>query len=296
MHYEMHRKSSDIYFDLFIKIILSFILILVLYPLIYVLSASVSDPLLVIQGKVILWPVGINLDAYKRVFNNANIVVGYKNTLIYTFLGTAINLIMTTAGAYPLSRRDFKGRNFLTFFFSFTMFFSGGMIPTYLLIKRLGMINTIWALVIPPAVSVWNMVIMRTFFSESVPWELQEAAWLDGCSNIGILTRIVLPLSKPVIAVMIMFYAVSHWNSYFSALIYISDRNKYPLTLILREILIQSQMTDMGSDDLDVLKQILMTESLKYSVMMVASIPVLMLYPIAQKYFVKGMMVGALKG
>ncbi len=296
MHYEMHRKSSDIYFDLFIKIILSFILILVLYPLIYVLSASVSDPLLVIQGKVILWSVGINLDAYKRVFNNANIVVGYKNTLIYTFLGTAINLIMTTAGAYPLSRRDFKGRNFLTFFFSFTMFFSGGMIPTYLLIKRLGMINTIWALVIPPAVSVWNMVIMRTFFSESVPWELQEAAWLDGCSNIGILTRIVLPLSKPVIAVMIMFYAVSHWNSYFSALIYISDRNKYPLTLILREILIQSQMTDMGSDDLDVLKQILMTESLKYSVMMVASIPVLMLYPIAQKYFVKGMMVGALKG
>jgi putative aldouronate transport system permease protein len=204
---------------------------------------------------------------------------------------------MTIAAAYPLSRRDFVGRGVLTVFMVFTMFFSGGLIPTFILVRDLGMYNSMWALILPSAVSVWNVSIMRTFFQTSVPFEIQEAAMIDGCSNIGILVRIVLPLSLPIILVMIMFYSVSHWNSFFSALIYLTDRAKYPLQVILREILIQDHMGEMiDTFDEGIIRQMLLAEGLKYAVVVVANLPVLMIYPFIQKYFIKGMTLGGLKG
>ena len=234
---------------------------------------------------------------YKRVFANNDIMLGYKNTVFYTLTGIAVNLAMTVAGAYPLSRKDFYGRNFLMLLFTFTMFFSGGLIPTYLVIQRLNLINNFWVMIIPGAVSVYNMIIMRTFFQSTIPGELQEAAFIDGCSNIRILLKIVLPLSMPIIAVMVIFYGVAHWNAFFSALIYISDRTKYPLQLILREILIQNQMQEMMNQDTESLaQQQIMAEGIKYAVVIVASLPVLILYPFLQRYFVKGVMVGAIKG
>jgi len=243
------------------------------------------------------------VEAYKKVFSHKDIMMGYKNTIIYTMIGTAINLIMTILAAYPLSRKDFYGRGWITAIFAFTMFFSGGLIPTYLVVKNLGMIDTIWALIIPTAVSTYNIVIMRTYFSTSIPYELQEAALIDGCSNTKILLKIMLPLATPIIAVMVLFYAVGHWNAYFNAIIYLTDRNKFPLQLILREILIQNQTEKLlqssgaaGVDIESVARQQMLAESLKYAVIVVASVPMLILYPILQKYFVKGIMLGALKG
>lgn len=280
-----------------IYILLSIILLLVLYPLIFVISASISDPLTVSRGEMWLFPKDLTFIGYELVFANKEIWTGYANTLLYTFVGTAINLVMTIFAAYPLSRKDFAGRNVITAYIVFTMFFSGGLIPTYLLVKNLGMINTMWALIIPGAVSVWNIIIMRTFFQTSIPNEIQESASIDGCSNMQTLWRIVLPLSMPIIAVMILFYSVGHWNSYFNALIYLNDRDKYPLQLFLREILIKSQVDQMaGSLDLSVQKHLMEAEAIKYAIVIVANLPVLLLYPFLQKYFVKGMMIGALKG
>lgn len=216
---------------------------------------------------------------------------------MYTVIGTALNVVMTIAAAYPLSRQDFKGRNAFTVLIVFTMFFSGGMIPTYLLIKDLGLLDSFWVMILPTAVSVWNILIMRTFFQSSIPKELQEAAFLDGCSNLKLLVRIILPLSGPVLAVMVLFYAVGHWNSYFNALIYLSDRDKYPLQLFLREILIQDQMqnmVDLGSDTYS--KSLMEVEAIKYAAVMVTNLPMLILYPFLQKYFIKGVMIGAIKG
>jgi putative aldouronate transport system permease protein len=277
--------------------LLMLILVVVLYPLIFVVSASFSDPTAVIKGEVWLWPKNVSLIGYERVFANKEILTGYINTIVYTVVGTAVNLAMTIAAAYPLSRKDFVGRNVITAFIVFTMFFSGGLIPTYLLVKKLGMINTMWALIIPGAVSVMNIIIMRTFFQTSVPAEVQESAAIDGCSNIQTLVRIVLPLSLPIIAVMILFYAVGHWNAYFNALIYLTDRGKYPLQLFLREILIKAEMDQMTSSmDLSVQKHLMEAEAIKYAIVIVANLPVLLLYPFLQKYFVKGMLIGAIKG
>jgi putative aldouronate transport system permease protein len=209
---------------------------------------------------------------------------------------------MTILAAYPLSRKDLKGRGIIMAFLAFTMFFGGGLIPTYLVVKRLQMTNTIWALLIPSAISTYNVVIMRTYFSTSIPYELQEAALIDGCSNTKILLKIILPLSTPIIAVMVLFYAVGHWNAYFNAIIYLTDRDKFPLQLIIREILIQNQTEKLmqsgtaGVDIESIVRQQMVAESLKYAVIVVASLPMLILYPILQKYFVKGIMLGALKG
>ncbi|PYI56964.1 carbohydrate ABC transporter permease [Paenibacillus flagellatus] len=277
--------------------LLSLILVAVLYPLVFVVSASFSDPAAVMRGEVWLLPKDLSLIGYERVFANKEILSGYINTIIYTVVGTAVNLAMTIAAAYPLSRKDFMGRNVITAFIVFTMFFSGGLIPTYLLVKKLGMINSMWALIIPGAVSVMNIIIMRTFFQASVPTEVQESAEMDGCTNIQTLVRIVLPLSMPIIAVMILFYAVGHWNAYFNALIYLSDRDKYPLQLFLREILIKSEMDQMTSSmDLSVQKHLMEAEAIKYAIVIVSNLPVLLLYPFLQKYFVKGMLIGAIKG
>jgi putative aldouronate transport system permease protein len=267
----------------------------VIYPLVYVLSASVSNPEYVVTGRMWLFPVDFTWDGYDKVFHNRDILTGYGNTILYTLVGTAINLVMTVLAAYPLSRRDFAGRGIITALIVFTMFFSGGLIPTYLLIKKLHMINTMWALVVPGAVSVWNIIIMRTFFQTGIPNEIQESAAIDGCNNRQLLIRIVLPLSMPIIAVMILFYSVGHWNAYFSALIYLNDRAKYPLQLILREILVKEEMSEMQQASFTV-KNILEKETIKYAAVIVANLPILMLYPFLQKYFVKGVLVGAIKG
>jgi putative aldouronate transport system permease protein len=288
---------GDRWFDTANIALLSLVLVIVLYPIIYVVSASLSNPTLVLQGQVWLLPKELSLEAYRRVFENADIMIGYRNTILYTVVGTFVNIVMTTAGAYPLSRRDFYGRNAIMAFFVFTMFFSGGIIPTYLVIKSLGIINTFWVMILPGAVSVFNLIIMRTFFQNTIPLELQESAFMDGSTNTRILVSIVLPLSMPIIAVLILYYAVGHWNAFFNALIYLSDRNQYPLQLFLREILIQNQMEEMMSGDTQsMVEQQNLAEGLKYAIIVVSSLPVLILYPALQKYFEKGIMIGAIKG
>ncbi|MCS7460334.1 carbohydrate ABC transporter permease [Paenibacillus doosanensis] len=293
----MLESRSDRWVNALIHTLLIVVSLAVLYPLFFVLIASFSSPEAVIRGEVWLWPKGVTLVGYERILQNKEILSGYMNTISYTVVGTAINLIMTVAAAYPLSRKEFYGRHVFTALILFTMFFSGGMVPTYLLIKKLGMLNTYWAMVIPSALSVWNIVIMRTFFQSSIPGEIHEAASIDGCSNMQTLVRIVLPLSVPILAVMVLFYSVGHWNAYFNALIYLTDRAKYPLQLILREILVQGQMQEMVdvSDD-SLARSIMDAEAIKFAAVMVANLPVLLLYPFLQKYFVKGVMVGALKG
>lgn len=293
----MDNSRGDRVFDAINTLLLVLITVIVLYPLVFVLSASISDPSAVARGQLWLLPKGINFVGYERVFQNKEILTGYMNTIVYTLVGTVINLVLTICAAYPLSRPDFRGRNVITAIIVFTIFFSGGLIPSYLLVKNLGMLNSIWALMIPNAISVYNVIIMRTFFQSSIPQEIQEAASIDGCNNFRILLRVVLPLSMPIIAVMILFYAVGHWNAFFNALIYLSDRAKYPLQLILREILIQGQMAamiDMADDSLA--KKLMEVEVIKYAVVVIANLPVLLLYPLLQKYFVKGVMIGALKG
>lgn len=293
----MQNTPSDKMFDLFNYLFLILIALLVLYPLMFVVSASFSNPTYILSGELWLLPKGFNLDAYKKVFENHEIIIGFINTLKYTIFGTLINVIMTILAAYPLSRKDFKGRNFLMGTFVFTMFFSGGLIPTYLLIRDLGMLDTFWVMVLPNAVAIWNIIIMRTFFQTTIPHELQESAMIDGCGNVRILLRIVLPLSMPVIAVMVLFYAVGHWNSYFNALIYLQDKDNFPLQLILREILIQGQSDEMvKGTDVTFLKQQISVEGLKYAVLIVANLPMLILYPFLQRYFVKGIMIGSIKG
>ncbi|AWP30819.1 carbohydrate ABC transporter permease [Paenibacillus sp. Cedars] len=291
------ESRGDRIFNIINYTILILVTIIVMYPLVFVLSASFSDPQTVLRGEMLLWPKGVNLNSYVKIFQNKDIISGFTNTLVYTSLGTFINLAMTILAAYPLSRKDFVGRNAIMALLVFTMFFSGGLIPTYLLIKNLGMLNTLWVMIIPNAVSIWNIIIMRTFFQQSIPGELQEAATIDGCSNIKILTRIILPLSMPIIAVTILFYAVGHWNAFFNALLYLSDKDKFPLQLILREILIQGQTNDMVKMSTEsAIKQQREVEGIKYAVLVVANIPVLALYPFLQRYFVKGVMIGAIKG
>lgn len=293
----VNQSLGDKLFGWVVYALLALICVIVLYPLIFVLVASFSSPGAVMRGEVWLWPKDMTWIGYKKIFQNAEILTGYANTLLYTVIGTAINLLLSIAAAYPLSRKDLYGRNVISGMMVLTMFFSGGMVPTYLLIKDLGMLNSMWALILPGAISVYNGLIMRTFFQNGIPQEMQEAAAMDGCSNIGTLVRIVLPLSMPIIAVMILFYSVGHWNAYFSALMYLTDREKYPLQLILREILIQGQMQEMqGVGDNVLAETVMQSEAIKYAVVIVANLPVLLLYPFLQKYFAKGVMIGAVKG
>ena len=292
----MKESRGDRAFTVFNYIFLTIVALVVLYPLLFVLSASLSNPEYVLSGEMWLWPKEFTVDAYEKVFQNQDIINGFINTLKYTFFGTLLNIVMTICAAYPLSRRELKGKGFIMAFMVFTMFFSGGLIPTYLLIQDLGMINTFWVMIIPNAVAVWNIIIMRTFF-QTIPHELEESATIDGAGHFRILWSIVLPLSMPVMAVMVLFYAVGHWNSYFQALIYLQDQSKFPLQLILRQILIQGQADDMiKATSESFLAQKLSVEGLKYAVLIVANLPMLMLYPFLQKYFVKGVMIGSLKG
>jgi len=272
----------------------------VLYPLIYIVSASVSDPMHVNNGEMWLIPKGMTFEGYERVFRNMDIWTGYRNTIFYTVAGTIINLALTIPCAYALSRKDLVGRNVITGIFIFTMFFGGGLIPFYLLIKDLGMLNTVWAMLLPGSVSVWNVIIARTFFQSTIPRELEEAAEIDGCSNFKLFVRIILPLSAPIIAVMGLFYGVGHWNSYFNALIFLSDRGTFPLQLILREILIINQMSDSamigGAQAEAQAEQARIAEIVKYAVIIVSTLPVIAAYPFLQRFFVKGVMIGSVKG
>ncbi|MCQ6559275.1 carbohydrate ABC transporter permease [Paenibacillus mendelii] len=278
-------------------------LVLVLYPLLYIVSASISSPQYVNTGEMWLFPKGFTLDGYKLVFDNPKIWNGYMNTVIYTVLGTLLNLVVTLPAAYALSRSDFVGRNLFMGMFLVTMFFNGGLIPSYLLIKNLGLINTMGALILPVAASVWNIIVARTFFHSTIPKELQEAAHIDGSTNMNLFIRIVLPLSMPIIAVMALFYGVSHWNSYFPALIYLNDESKYPLQMVLRQILVLQEMSAettgaaISGDIAEAMNNKAEIASLvKYAVIIVSTLPIVILYPFLQRYFVQGVMIGSVKG
>ncbi|CAI6086545.1 carbohydrate ABC transporter permease [Cohnella sp. JJ-181] len=290
-------SAGDRLFDIAVYAILTMAALATLYPLLYILSASFSDPMAIVKGKLWLWPQRVTLDSYREVFGNADIWTGYRNSLIYLVVGTTINIVMTTMGAYALSRKDLVGRHALSLIFTFTLIFNGGLVPTYLTYKNmLGLYDNLWAMVIPSAVSVWNLIVMRTYFQTSIPYELQEAAFIDGCSNIRTLTRIVLPLSMPIIAVMTMYYGVAHWNSYFTALIYLHDGWRQPLQMVIRNILIQEDMSAMTGSGQSLMDQMLKAEGMKYAVIVVSSLPMLLMYPLVQKHFVKGVMMGAVKG
>ncbi|MFC7678719.1 carbohydrate ABC transporter permease [Paenibacillus sp. GCM10028914] len=284
----------------YIYVFLAFLI--VFYPLVYMVSASISDPKLVGSGEMWLFPKGITFDGYKRVFENTSIWIGYGNTILYTVVGTTINLLVTLPAAYALSRKDFIGRNFFMGMFMVTMFFGGGLVPSYLLVKQLGMIDTMWAIVIPSAASIWNIIVSRTFFQSSIPKELQEAAQIDGCTNMRLFVKIILPLSMPIIAVMALFYGVGNWNSYFSALIYLNDSAKYPLQLVLRQILVLQEMSAQGGGAIDASTAAAMNSKaeiaalVKYAVIIVATVPIIAIYPFLQRYFVQGVMIGSVKG
>ena len=294
----MRKSASRYIFETFNFSFMIFLSAVMLYPFLFVLSASLSASAEVARGLVGIIPRGLNLDAYRAVFQYEYIWTGYRNTLLYTGVGTMINLFMTISGAYPLSRKQFYGRGVFTFFIAVTMFFSGGLIPTYLIMRAYGLLNTFWVMVIPGAVSTWNMIIMRTFF-QNIPTELEEAAVIDGCSDIGVLVRVILPLSTASIMTIGMFYAVGHWNAWFGAFIYLRDQNRYPIQLWLRLIVLQNQINDIQSihaGTVDVGAENLISDTIKYAVIIVAAAPILCVYPFIQKYFVKGVMIGSIKG
>ena len=260
------------------------------------MSSSFSSGAAITAGKVILWPVDFSLEGYKAVFSNKNIGIGYRNTLFYTVVGTCVNVMMTMVCAYPLSRKDMPYRGFFMFLFTFTMFFNGGMVPTYMLISQLKLIDNPLVMILPGMIGVYNMILARTFM-QNLPYELFEAAEIDGCSDAYYFWRMVLPLSKACIAVIALYYAVGHWNAYFNAFLYLNDRNKYPLSLFLREILINNQMNESMDIDPELLERKQgLADVLKYSLILVSTVPVLCVYPFAQKYFVQGVMIGSLKG
>ncbi|TYP73133.1 carbohydrate ABC transporter permease [Paenibacillus methanolicus] len=291
----VRRLSEERLFNAAVYAVAAVIIAIVLYPLLFVVSASFSDPAKVLAGEVWLLPKGVSVEAYTNILQNEKLWIGYRNSILYASVGTAINLIMTILAAYPLSRPDLPGRKTLMLFITLTMFFGGGLIPTYLLVKSLGMVDTMWALIVPGAISTYNLIVMRTYFQSSIPWELQEAALIDGCTNWRLLLNIILPLSKPIIAVMALFYAVGHWNSFFNALIYIRNESLYPLQLILREILMISQ-SDAIDGNVGLEDKILLAESIKYAVIIISSLPVWLMYPFMQRHFVKGVMIGSVKG
>lgn len=292
----IRSTRGDRIFEAAMIIIGLIIMLVVAYPLYFVVIASFSKPEDVLLGRVIFWPKNISLLSYQLVIEEQRIWTGYRNTLLYASLGTVINLVLTTLLAYPLSRRDMPVRTLLTFLASFTMMFSGGMVPTYLVVRNLRLTDTIWAMMIPGAIATYNMLIMKNFFQSNIPLELQEAAQLDGCNDFRLLTMVVLPLSKAILAVITLFYVVGHWNAFFDAIIYLRNRKLYPLQLILREILLQNQDLAASGDGTGLYEKMMAAETMKYAVIIVSSLPVLILYPFVQKHFVTGVMVGAIKG
>ena len=272
--------------------------IIVLLPLLHVLAQSLSDPMMVIAGRVSFFPINPTLDIYSQVIKSQNIMTGFMNTLFYAGVGTCLNLFMTVICAYPLARKGLWGRKVIVFIFTFTMMFGGGMIPTYLVIKQLGLIDTRAVMILPGAITVWNMIMCRTYFMSSIPEELYESASLDGASDIRILVSMVVPLSVPILAVMVLFYAVGHWNSYFDAMIYLKSPELYNIQLVLRNAInnVKAISENGASDMANMVKNEANGEAIKYVLIVITMIPVMIIYPFVQKYFIKGIMIGSIKG
>ncbi|WP_214625740.1 carbohydrate ABC transporter permease [Paenibacillus agaridevorans] len=293
----LNKSRSDKLFDWFNVLLFCGILFVVIYPLYFIIVASVSDPDLVNSGQIRFLPKDVTWIGYERIFNDDEIWRGYSNSILYTFFGTLFRVSLIITGGYALSRKDLPFSGVLMVLILFTMFFNGGLIPTYLLVKELGMVNTVWAMIVPGAVSVYQLIIVRTFFQNTIPGEMLEAAMVDGCGNFKFFIRMVIPLSLPIIAVMVLFNAVALWNSYFQALIYLNDASLHPLQIILRKILIVSEaQLDMIDSSNDAVEEQKVAGLVKYGMVVVASLPVLVLYPFLQRYFVKGVMIGSVKG
>ena len=294
---KVNESAFDRIFMMGNTLFLSIITIIILLPLIFIVAASFSSAEAVIAGKVTLWPVDFSLLGYETIFEHKKVWNGFANSLFYTFFGTIFNVFLTIIAAYPLSRQDLIGRRVITFAFIFTMLFSGGLIPTYIVVRDLGLLDTRWAMILPTGIGPFNLLITITFFRTTIPPELIEAARIDGASDFRTFRSIVLPLARPIIAVLTLFYAVNtHWNTYFLALIYLKSQELYPLQIVLREILIENSIdASMLIDIEDLVAREGLRELLKYSLIVVASVPVMIIYPFVQKHFVKGMMIGSVK-
>ncbi len=300
---EKSKVQGDFRFDVVNMIALTILMLIFFYPMYLCLISAISSPEEVFAGRVLLIPKGFNAEGFQRVLQNDSLWRGYLNSICYTILGTAINLALTMTGAFVLSRKTFALRGVLNWMVLITMFFGGGMIPTYLLVKNLGMLNTVWALVLPGAISTWNLIITRTFISSSIPDELQEAAQIDGCNNARFFVSIVLPNSSTILAVIGLFYAVDHWLSYWNAMLYITKSEMYPLQLVLRDILLKAEVALQNAQsgtDLDggasIVELLRISESVKYIVVIAGTLPLLIVFPFVEKYFVKGVMIGSVKG
>ncbi|MRN53648.1 carbohydrate ABC transporter permease [Paenibacillus monticola] len=290
-----NNRSSDSVIEFLMYVFAAIFLVILMYPLYFIIIASFSDPSAVAGGQVWFFPKGFTLDGYKELLRHENIWIGYRNTILYTVVGTAIGLVVNISAAYALSRKDLVGRKYFSLFFIFTMFFNGGLIPTFLTIRDFHMYDTFLVMVLPFSVGVFNIIVARTFFQTSIPGDLWEAAQIDGCSNLRYFVKVVLPLSKAIIAVLGLWIAVGYWNSYFNALIYLKNPNMYPLQLILRNILITNQMqSGMGTGEAAQIA-LRLANMMRYSVIIVATIPIMCVYPFVQKYFNQGVMIGAVK-
>lgn len=291
------RSRSDLIFDIINYTFFTAAMLIVLYPLYFIVIASISDPYKVAGGQTLLLPSGINFEGYKRVFTNSTILIGYRNSLLYAVLGTFINLLLTLPPGYALSRKGLAFKPSIMIYLMIPMYFGGGLIPNYILVKNLGMLNSIWSLMLPGAVSIWSIIVARSFFQSNIPEELYEAAVIDGCSHWKFFLSVVLPLSTALIAVLILQFGLGHWNSWFNALIYISNKNLYPLQLVLRNILIVNDpVLEMIKDQEEIQRRQRLAETLKYASIIVSSVPVLIIYPFLQKYFAKGVLIGSIKG
>ena len=290
------QSAGDRVFDIVNAIIMTLITIVIVYPLYYVLLASITDPTVVNTGKLLLYPEAPYIDGYKRAFSYAPLWTGYKNTLIYTFVGTIISLICTIPAGYALSRMDLPGRRVIMFLCTFTMFFNGGIVPLYLVVQNLHIYDTIWAVALPVAVSVYNLIVCRSFFDTGIPIEMLEAAKIDGCNDFVFFFRIVIPLSSTIIAVMCLFYATALWNQFFNPLMFLSGQDKMPLQVVLRNLVLSNQVNSITSNAQEIAMRQRLAEQLKYCTVVLAAAPLLIVYPFLQKYFAKGVMVGAVKG
>jgi putative aldouronate transport system permease protein len=293
---KIRKGYGDLIFDAVNALLMVFVCVCIAYPLYFVVIASFTDPNVVNQGKILLWPVEPFLGGYERIFAYPPLWKGYINTIVYTSVGTALSLAVTLPCAYAFSRQDMAGRRVLMFLFTFTMFFSGGIIPLFLVIQRLHIYNTIWAMVLPGVVSVYNLIVCRSYFDSSIPRELLEASRIDGCTDFGFFFKIVLPVSSTIIAVMVLFYATAMWNQFMNALMFLSDQKKMPLQVIMRNLILINQANLMTTDASEVIMRQKLAEQLKYAVIVVSAFPLLVAYPFLQKYFAKGVMIGSVKG
>lgn len=297
-HTAIRETRSDKLYGVFSHIIILLVMVVLVYPIWAVVVASFSDPTELYKSSFHFWPETVTLDSYKLVFRDDSFLTGIWNSVKYTAVGTFINVILNICAAYPLSKRNFKGQSLLMKLFTFTMFFSGGIVPTYILINKMHLIDSFWVMILPSAIGTFNVILMRTYFQTNIPQELEDAASVDGCTNFKFLIRIALPLSIPIIVVVALYYGVGHWNDYFTAMMYLTKRQLYPLQLVLREILLENEAGKMlnVATDAAYAERMMSRMGLKYAVIVISTIPILVIYPFVQKFFSKGVMVGAVKG